>query len=749
MAPHSWLPRVEADGLRPGDDPDDPRVRYVIPDFSDPRVRRVRPDFSDPRVQEVVLDRTDTRLRYVDDPLEGFGGILDAEDEAGAGKATAGTGGSTLPRFGLNRIQSYLENPAFGIGNDSLLDAVALGAETVRMVGHGDLQWAALAAASTQLHELVGQEVPLDPGDILLGVPDNLDALVGTLKVLDSAGVGMVALFLGEGGSGPKLSDVLPAPPALTTGLAEVDGFRAVRETLDNGTVARLRWSEDHAGQYSPLLSEPFPAPVSGSDDSDYNWDFESLDVTSPYKREFLYHLAQASIGALKQATDLAGVTDRVSELVEAIETLNEVDVANRFDPKKVPSPVTDAGEYWGRAYLHAAWGLRQALETEFPVDGANVRLKLPSTASYQSGVNGFTWDDKLDFWGAFAQGFVDEIDRLAGEQYESDGLDFDRIADLFQGIDYHWYHRNTDTGSQLTHAGMLVHEVGELRQALLDGLTTGLSAVLPATEDPEDYLPDLPVSIYENGTSRTDEFPSTLSLGAGWPPGGSSFGPPTPSVTTTDPLENQARDLIRRLGAGLASGAEVVGWHAWMDLGAGEFAGTGLRDDLNLPGFPTLSEQRLAWHVYQRLSELLGGGRVRTGQMIWPDTTASDELTTRLEAGEAKDGALVFEYFLRGTTGPTHAYLVMVDPTVTSAVEVLYGTLSGTRGAVSLVPLRPAHIPALSLPSSTGPGSVLLYRDMPFPPAQTVTLPRFETLDWADWPQLILAHERLEFQVS
>ena len=134
-----WLPRLPSQSLVAGDDPLDPRVRWVVPDVSDPRVRRVRPDWSDPRWTQVVPDRADPRLRHVEDPEELLSHAAGSEDEldeelvllAGSGGHPAGS----WPRFGLNRIQSFSPNRKYGNRNDPLEDAARLGVETLRMVG--------------------------------------------------------------------------------------------------------------------------------------------------------------------------------------------------------------------------------------------------------------------------------------------------------------------------------------------------------------------------------------------------------------------------------------------------------------------------------------------------------------------------------------------------------------------------------------------------------------------------------------
>ena len=113
-----------------------------------------------------------------------------------------------------------------------------------------------------------------------------------------------------------------------------------------------------------------------------------------------------------------------------------------------------------------------------------------------------------------------------------------------------------------------------------------------------------------------------------------------TVSVSWESGAAPQARDLVRRIGGALASGAEVAGWHAWMDMQTGSFAGTGLRDDSGPDGTdPAVvdvadSTQLWSWFVYRRLSEILGGGRLRYGHLLLPEAKDRGQLSALLEAG-------------------------------------------------------------------------------------------------------------------
>ena len=743
-----------------GDDALDPRVRWVVPELSDARMRRVRLHALDSRLQEGVPNRDDPRLRAREDPEDLLADPWDPEGTTVPGTeldtGSAGHSSGPAPRIGLNRIQSYTPNVKYGKKDDSLEDAALLGVETVRMIGGGDLQWAKMAQASMKTSgspgpfELVGAEVPRRPEDLLSPRADNWKKLAATLETLDTHGMRMVSVFLGDGGSGPKLSEM---PAALRPSLDEGadpswDDHGSEREELDSSTVLHLRWSGDHAGKRSPLTREKFPAPPIGSSSGRWAWHFQTLDVTSPYKREYLYHIAQASIRVLRQAADQAGVTSRISEVVEAIETLNEIDVANQR-----PS-MADAGEDWGRAYLHAAWGLRTALSDEFGTAGDAVRLKLPGVASYVEGASGFEWADKLEFWEGFAYGMAVELGEQEKLVYGDQGLAPGSLADLAQGIDYHWYHRNTTTGTQLAHIGLLSHEITELRDALKAGFESGLRTILDPGEDPKDYLPDLPVSVYETGTSVTDALPTEVTWSGGGPfDPGSSY-----TLSESSGAEQQARDLVRRVGGALASGAEVAGWHAWMDMATGTFTGTGLRDDSwpesSSPGtgLARRSRQLWSWFVFQRLAEYLGGGRVRYGRVLLPDSTSRSDLEAMLASGDPSVGLVVFEYFL--TEPAARAYLVLLDPAAVqdvpiASVTVQYELRKSARGSVVEVPLRPVAIPPRRRSSVAVADTALPYVELPFPRSRVRSLPRIELLEPGDWPLLLISKERLRFLVA
>jgi len=213
----------------------------------------------------------------------------------------------------------------------------------------------------------------------------------------------------------------------------------------------------------------------------------------------------------------------------------------------------------------------------------------------------------------------------------------------------------------------------------------------------------------------------------------------------------------VRRIGGALASGAEVAGWHAWMDMQTGSFAGTGLRDDSGPDGTdPAVvdvadSTQLWSWFVYRRLSEILGGGRLRYGHLLLPEAKDRGQLSALLEAGGPASRLVVFEYFLTGP--PRRAYLVLVDPSAGllasgRRVAVHYGLRHGSAGTVVEIPLRPAQAPRSWSDVKTHP-SALPYQEAPFPLTIRKSVPRVEVLDATDWPLLLVSRERLRFHVG
>jgi len=592
-------------------------------------------------------------------------------------------------RFGLNNVQAYrtdwVEDPdgmggqlvdvvKFGVDGASILDAGRLGADVIRHHGEHDLLWYMLAQEPLLLEQHTSPLAHADerrvppftlPVPLQAEIPEairyghqagrdlgsylgyNETLIAAVLDKAREAELKLVLTFLSKGGGGGDTGDSRPPTVFDATNVEYAIDTPTLKTGIDRTDLfADLPWSADHTGQGSPA-GEAYAFPVTASamlTMEAREWYLSSLDPACPYKREYLGTIARAVAKLLVAAGDEAGIAD-LSGVVEAVEVFNEVDSRDHwvFHGTPVADPAT-AGNKWGRAYLHAAKGLRAG---GLP---ASVRITLPGLTSYHGSVRAMHWSDRLAFVGGLIEGIVDEANtsyRLWGASYPSEILA--ELGSLVQGIDLHWYHHEDGDGP--THIGYLVLEVGELRDTILSSLGSHSPPVNLA--DFEDF----PITVFESGWSLDGRPPADMvPVGA------------DPEALLSAAESFQAHEVWRRLAGALAGGALIAGWHPWASRGNERFSRMGLRRD-DPRGVEVASDatQRPAWFAYAVLTEVLKG-RVKTGCMVLPQVATRLELRRKLGADPEHTSVVVLEFGLdapagQGVLAAEWAYMLLLDP--------------------------------------------------------------------------------------
>ncbi len=350
----------------------------------------------------------------------------------------------------------------------------------------------------------------------------------------------------------------------------------------------------------------------------------EILDPWSPYMRIMVRHLAELAGLALVAAYDAFAAGNEsvpaLSELVEGIELFNEVD----HDCTTVEGDLELSGQAWGRTCYHAARGLRAA------IPDPEIKLMLPGLSSWQgtmdAPVAGQSWEDRKAFVSGLVAGFADEFQTRSEEIDPAADRSVSNLEDMIQGLDLHWYHFRTVDPP--LHAGMLGHEVAELRAAIVEGLLAFdvADAVAPFGQ--------IPISVFETSTATRDD-----------------TGRPATEVPGFAPFESMSREefqafeVWRRLLAALCGDVQVAGWHSWMSGLGGGFVGTGLRHDEGNIGDTVAGpgEPRPSWHSYQAVRWLMR--HAVSGSVVHPVTSSREELTALVQnATRATDRIVVFE---------------------------------------------------------------------------------------------------------
>jgi hypothetical protein len=390
--------------------------------------------------------------------------------------------------------------------------------------------------------------------------------------------------------------------------------------TLNADSAVTMPWSMDHVDR--SLDSCDFPArsggrPINHEWSVENDWHLDVLDVSSGYKRAQLREIAKQTgylLSALSSCLP-SGVTE--TQILEAIELFNEVEVCSRYEATTGSYPAYqlviepfESGWRWGQACLHAAYGLRMGLNTQC----ADVKIRLPGIRSYSEELN-HTWEDRILSLQGLVGGFVREaIEYLHssrnGPQWATEEV-LAALPTLMQGIDYHWFHAGElNADDHIRHIGYLVCEVAEIERTIVEEANARWQMTTGRTD--ETVLSSYSVSVMETGTSAIQ---TSLFV-----PTGLSGLPVTGSGDPASPREVfQAWEVVRRLGGALASGARMVGWHSWMSRSTAANAGFGLREDgQSEDQAATEATQRASWFVFQRLTSLLSGALF--GRMVIPE---------------------------------------------------------------------------------------------------------------------------------
>jgi len=642
----------------------------------------------------------------------------------------------TARRLGMNRVRAYESTfvdgddsckARYGMDDAAFQDVVELGVNTVRHPGPCDLFWFALR--HDPFDALVGLPVPASTSQLAtdLASPSNEVELRRALRAAHSLGLKLSLTFLSNGGgsnqmTGPRPSD-LECPSQV--GLSDTTGLNS---------VLRMRWDTGHVDATSPSGTFKFPLDATDAASKNTNclWHLDSLDVSSGYKREFIGLIGE-QLGLFLTALEPTLGFD-LDQVIESIEIFNEADARSTYNTDGSSFEPARTGDYWGRAVAWAAAGLRKGLEGSS--GGPNIRLFLPAMSSYHDSLSrgvGKTWNERLGVMEALIGGLVAEIAVWGRTDDPAQPLPatLADLPDLVQGMDYHFYHRQDDR----THIGMLVHEVTLLKQTIEAAIT----AALKPTEfsDLAIGFTDLPITISESGASVCDVAEGGDCAGS------PTWRPPGFGKTADEGERFQAYEVVRRLGGGLASAAELSGWHAWM---SGPGGGLGVRYDLTPEdSSPSEAVPRPSWHAYRRFIERLGP--VWGGTMILPASVDRSQLRGWLDSGSEltrqKAWCTVLE-FTSGSPTVLH-YLLLFEPTVPEdAVVTLtaWGTGISVVEQVDLFAPAPEPVPGRCiLPTTFDPSTSSGYSaDEP------VVLPATWTLRPGDEPVLIRAEAPLSW---
>ncbi len=652
----------------------------------------------------------------------------------------------------------------------------------VRRGSDRDLRWGSLTPDDWTLPS--GERTPyVNPGSFiprdiagiagLVNTSRNRLRLAGYLRECHVNGVKAVLRVIHEGAANKDAVPV-PDPDCVTDPRSwEAEGKNTRRDPKldesatvtaedERGVDLAILWAEEHLydpveDYRTPVEEHRFPPEADQGDRCAYH--LESLDMSAPYKRQYMQLIAE-QIGEL-----LIGVAEdlwvdnglRLSDVVDAFEYLNEVDNVAFYVDESGEYDVGTSGAYVGKTFFRMAWGLRRVLRTRSDVVG-DIPMMLPTLASYVEDTEApHEWADKIAYLGELTRGVVEEL-TLYRDKRETAGVDpeveYADLLELVQEIDYHWYHRKED----LRHIAYLVHEVDEVRRAIGEGMDAVLEKTARNKEKPDEEdevrafkgrFDDTGVRIHEGG----------VSLGE--------------SDTIPDPWRGdgelwQAHEVFRRIGGHLASAATQAGWWSWISGVAEEFEGTGLRKEPDAGSVywrkvmpfastswdPGRNVQRLSWYAYRRLSELLRD-RVLRGRMVLPASTSREDIPRALDAQrEDCRGLVVFEYTLHQRTSrdPAYAYLVLNDDSAGSGTAAVRGSPEVAGTGVEVVPLMSEEsFPGRVMPMGSGlttrpPTDELPFEEVSYRDRETLTAPVHLQVAVAGTPVFLYAPVRLDW---
>ncbi len=278
-------------------------------------------------------------------PAFGLPDMLQQQDDDDGDDDSAESSATKL--FGLNQtkvIRLYLaDNGEVGFATKFgrelggvIEDAVELGAQLLRQNGLTDLLWSSLQPnlSATSIAEVTaGLPISASFSEGASDVWTNKMKLALSSARLRGLRFNLTFLTLGAGGA--RVTDLAPD---LISGCEEYEGDRYVHTvkdyTLQPGVV-KLPWDEGHVGQdidgaYFPVEpSKTETGCACTTDNVGCLWHFETLDVSSPYKKLAMGKIAEIVGGYLTDIfNDFAkdGHSSNPADYIYNIEIFNEIE---------------------------------------------------------------------------------------------------------------------------------------------------------------------------------------------------------------------------------------------------------------------------------------------------------------------------------------------------------------------------------------------------------------------------------------
>lgn len=577
-----------------------------------------------------------------------------------------------LPEDGAVRDSDAPDDSGVGLGNVNRYpsanqiwrDVRLLGASVGRYVGRRDLTWAELTGDRAA-------EVPYTREDIsaLINSPETVERFVAELEGVLAERRKIRFIFLTYGGGSEPAEDVIDTyTSCVRLYWAREHKTRGHRSTdvvvMEDGSVAASEDSSlfDYLVAVDGLAEAITSFLGSGTwweagIDADHDTAWNILDVRLDYDRDYVGIIAEVVaellLGVLKRLRETRGGSFELSQVIDAIEIFNEVNVRNIVWSEKAAKEDVSA-RYWAKAYVKAAKGFRAA----FKAAGETCPpLWMPSLSSYvrpkyfdRKMAGRWNWTACWRCEKSWFQAFVEEVVKHASEEHP--------LESLVSGVDYHWYHRAAHSSGVLKdereeyydflHIGHLVDEVAALRIILDDN-----------------GLFDAEVSVMETGfgTYDTKRCWGTVDGGV------DSIERPhyyaADDITREDSF--QAQETVRRLLGALSAGASLVGWHAWLSDSNGDFQSLGLRYDEDGESAPFQAVQRPSWYAYRRIAQI--AAQAVSVRMVLPALSGLGTGDLDGWTPSPDEDVLVFELVLR--TGEwrdrgefkQHVYILMMDP--------------------------------------------------------------------------------------
>lgn len=437
-------------------------------------------------------------------------------------------------------------------------------------------------------------------------------------------------------------------------------------------------------------------------------WLLETMDIRSPYKRQYMLWMAQAACDVLHEVDGATG--GKVFGRLLSIELFNEINLTclARSNPASTVSA-------WAKATACTLAGIRASFAGKGTTPPP---LGFPSMGGSSSatpwGRAGSTDPMAVTY---FLDAFLTELKREVGS------------LDAFSNLDIHWYHFKSgdDAGRP---GACIVQDVRETQKTLV---RHGSGAT---------------VSMCETGIPGFDGMSLGLVDYAAYP----MLDPKTRASPVDDGF--QAREVWRRFGIGLASGAARIAWHTHRAEVKGGSAGCGLRDDATSPTVPKAEMQRPAWGAYERVFERLLGSTALTGyaQLVWPTHARYGPDFSTLIRSNAGEMTLVVEY--RSPAGNWY-YLAMIDSVAVRSAAAPTPTLMlcpvGWKAGIPFTLSVWGTLPAVVSTRATGvyPLAKFDWGITPDPRVQVYTKKYSKQLVWGARPILISSERRLSVDVS